>query len=124
MIQKQHWFDIDRIIITDEASNAIVQLDIFHKDDGKRREIYMADCLLWSLWVSPPYQGRGAGKHLLQLAEEYARMEDCKSVALEYDRRDSEPWVREWYERLGYEVKAFGRYNSLMVKQLTKEASQ
>lgn len=46
MIQKQHWFDIDRILITDEVNNASVQLDIFHKDDQKKHEVYRADCLL------------------------------------------------------------------------------
>lgn len=118
MIQKQHWRELDRVIITDEASNAIVQLDIFRKDDKDRREIYEADCLLWSLWVSPPYQGRGTGERLMALAENMAREEGCKSVALEWDERDSEEWVRDWYKRRGYEVRAFGRFNLLMVKQL------
>ncbi len=118
MIQKQHWFDIDRVLITDESNNASVQLDIFHKDDEKRHEAYRAGCLLWALWVSPPFQGQGAGKRLIETAEKYAVTFGCKSIALEYDRRDSEEWVRKWYERLGYKEKEFGRFNSLMVKQI------
>ncbi len=124
MIQKQHWFDIDRIIVTDEANNASVQLDIFHKDDEKRHEVFKADCLLWALWVSNPFRGQGVAKRLMEVAERYAITFGCESVALEYDRRDSEPWVFRWYERLGYEEKEFGRYNTLMVKQLIKEGKQ
>lgn len=124
MIQKQHWSDIDRIIITDETNDASVQLDIFHKDDEKRHEVFKADCLLWALWVGKPFRRNGAAKRLMEVAESYARTFGCESVALEYDRRDSKHWVFRWYERLGYEEKAFGRYNSLLVKQLTKEERQ
>lgn len=118
MIQKQHWHELDRIIITDEARNAIVQLDIFHKGDKGRREIYKADCLLGSLWVNPPCQGQGTGNRLMALAENMAREEGCKSVALGWDWRDSGEWVCDWYKRLGYEVIAFGQFSLLMVKQL------
>ena len=51
---------------------------------------------------------------LRQVAKEY----QGKTIALEYNNRETPKWVRQWYERLGYEEKVFGRYYSLMVKQI------
>ncbi len=117
----QHWFDFDRIIMTDEANRASVQLEIFHKDDEARHEHYKADCLLYALWVNEQYREDGAARKLMGRALLMAKEHGCKSVALEYDRREAPEWVRKWYERIGFEGKAFGRYESLMVKQLSKK---
>lgn len=121
MIYRQHWFDFDRIIITDEANNASVQLEIFRKDDKVRHEHYKADCLLYALWVNERYREDGAARKLMGKALLMAKELGCKCVALEYDCREAPEWVREWYERIGFEEKEFGRFESLMVKQLSKK---
>ncbi len=121
MIQEQHWYGVDRVLITDEEYNASVQLDIFPKgkDEG-RSEHYKADCLVWGLWVDESHRGWGIGKRLMRVAIIKAELYGCKSIALEYDNRDTPEWVKNWYERMGFKEVAFGRYSSLMVKQLDK----
>lgn len=122
MIQKQHWFGVDRLLITDENCNASVLVDIFPKGkDQGRSERYNADGLLWALWVDKAFRRNGAGKRLVETAEKYAAALGCKSLALEHDNREAPSWVKHWYERLGYEEKEFGRHQSLLVKQLVKE---
>ena len=122
MVQLQHWFGVDRVVLTDEQKSASVLLDIFPKGkDQGRSESYHADGLLWALWVDKPFRKEGVGRYMIEEAEKYAIMYGCKSLALEHDDREAPSWVKRWYERLGYEVKEFGRHSSLLVKQLIKE---
>ena len=118
MIQLQTWGDFDRILITNEQHHGSVQVDIPTVDKDKWMERYQADALIYALWVDEPHRGHEVGLHLLEAAEEQARKHGAKTVALEWDRRDTPEWVLDWYERLGYEEKAFGRYSSLLVKAL------
>ena len=82
------------------------------------KEIYKTDALLSSLWVGKEERRAGLGLTLMKAAELYALMVGCNTIALEYNNRETPKWVRQWYERLGYEEKVFGRYYSLMVKQI------
>lgn len=122
MIQLQHWLSCDRLLITDETRRASVQVDIFKRDDFRRN--YRADALLYSLWVDEPHRRQGAARLLIEAAEREAASHGCRSLALEWDRREAAVWTLEWYERLGYEEKAFGNHNSLLVKQLRKGGKQ
>lgn len=78
----------------------------------------MADALIYALWVDESHRGHEVGAHLLEAAEAQAKKHCAKSVALEWDNSDTPKWVLHWYEKLGYEERAFGRHNSLFVKQL------
>ena len=121
MIQVQEWPGLCRLLIVpSESESASVQLDIFNNDEmGKSyKEKYEADALLSSLWVGKEERRAGLGLILMKAAELYALMVGCNTIALEYDNRETPKWVRQWYERLGYEEKVFGRYYSLMVKQI------
>ncbi len=121
MIQMQHWFGVDRILITDEAGNASVLLDLFPKGkDQGRSEHYKADGLVWALWVDKPFRKHGVARRLMAVAEKHAIAYGCKSLALEHDNREAPFWTKRWYERLGYMERAFGKHCSLMVKQLIK----
>lgn len=122
MIQLQHWLSYDRVLITDETHHASVQVDIFKRDDFRRN--YRADALLYALWVDEPHRRQGAARLLIEAAEREAASHGCRSLALEWDRREAAVWTLEWYERLGYEEKAFGNHNSLLVKQLRKGGKQ
>lgn len=117
MIQLQHWGDIDRVLITYENLHASVQVDLFPNDE-KRKEHFKADCLLWALWVNEQYREQGAAKMLIARAELEAKQHGCKSIALEWSADESEEWVLQWYDRLGYDEVEFGRGSSLMIKKL------
>lgn len=122
MIQKQHWFGVDRLLIVDEINKASVQVDIFQKGkDQGRSEECQADALVWALWVDKAFRRNGAGRRMMEWAEKYATAFGCKTLALHHDNREASEWVARWYERLGYEEKEFGRHTSLMVKQLDKQ---
>ena len=116
MIQFQKWYSCDRIIITDEANNASVQVDLLKTENLK--EHYKADALIWALWVNEANRGCGVGKALLKKAEELALKKHCHEVAVEWDGRESDNWVHDWYERQGYDCKEFDSRSALLVKDL------
>ena len=121
MIQVQEWLGCRRLLIVpDEEKSASVQLDIFSDDEmGKSyKEKYKADALVFSLWVGKEERRAGWGSILMKAVELYALVFGCNTIALKYDSREAPEWVRQWYERLGYEEKVFGRHYSLMVKQI------
>ena len=55
---------------------------------------------------------------LVARAELEAKQHGCKSIALEWSADESEDWVLQWYERIGYNEVEFGKGSSLMVKEL------
>ena len=55
-----------------------------------------------TLAVSPDYQGRGIGTHLLQYAEEKARDAQCAKCSLSVDVSNVD--ARRLYERMGFQV--------------------
>ena len=116
MIQEQHWHTCDRLLITDEAARASVQVDILKLTGDKKR--LKADALIWSLWVDRPHRHNGAGERMLRAAEDAARRHGCKSVSLKWDGRESEDWVLQWYMGRGYAEVEFDYHCSLLVKQL------
>ncbi len=116
-IQKQHWEGTcDRLLIVDVTGCGTVQVDIFHTD--KQKEHYRADCLLWGLWVDEDHRKQCVASAILDIVELRLWEAGCKTIALEWNEQESPLWVRDWYERLGYEEKVFGKGYSLMVKEL------
>lgn len=116
-IQRQHWEgSCDRLLIADQYGKGTVQVDILLTEEAKER--FKADALLWALWVDKDSRRKGEGTALIAAAEREAKASGCKTIALEWYKREAPRWVYSWYERLGYEEKAFGRESSLMVKQL------
>jgi hypothetical protein len=57
---------------------------------------------------------------LINLAEVIAKKNGHKSVFLEWEAKNSERWVLDWYLRRGYEEREFDRYgtSSLLEKKL------
>lgn len=77
MIQYQKWKDEIRILITDEENHGSVQIfiplyvsDIFGK----------ADALIYALYVDEIHRRHGIAKHLLQLAEQQAKLNGVKVI--------------------------------------------
>ena len=99
MIQKQSWKDEIRILITDEEKLGSVQISIpLYVSDifGK------ADALIYALFVDDTHRRCGVAQHLLQLAEQQAKLNGVKTIGLEFNKDESESFVFEWYLNNGY----------------------
>ena len=113
MIQKQTWKDEIRILITDEEHLGSVQISIpLYVSDifGK------ADALIYSLFVDKNYRRNGVAQHLLQLAEQQAKLNRVKTIGLKFNKEESDRFVLDWYLRSGY--KPFNKKNNLLIKKL------
>lgn len=113
MIQKQTWKDGIRILITDEENLSSVQIfiplyvsDLFGK----------ADALIYALFVDNNHRRKGVAQHLLQLAEQQAKLNGTKVIGLEFVKEESESFVLEWYLKNGY--KPFSKESNLLIKEL------
>ena len=113
MIQKQTWKDEIRILITDEENLGSVQIsiplyisDIFGK----------ADALIYALWVDVVHRGQGVARHLLQLAEQQAKLNGVNTIGLEFNKDESDRFALDWYLRSGY--KPFDKKSNLLIKKL------
>lgn len=54
---------------------------------------------LHDLVVYPRMRGNGYGRFLIVWAIGLAKLDDCDALVLWHD---GEPWVKEWYARLGF----------------------
>ena len=113
MIQKQTWKDEIRILITDEENLSSVQIfiplyvsDLFSK----------ADALIYALFVDNNHRRKGVAQHLLQLAEQQAKLNGVKVIGLEFVKEESDRFVLDWYLRSGY--KPFSKKSNLLIKKL------
>lgn len=114
----QQWYQERRALIIDTENLSMVQVSLPDADSDDNRIEGKADALIYALWVDEFARRRGVGRKLLEMAEREARRMGCKTICLEWDRRESDEWVLRWYERLGYNEKEFGRHSSLLVKEL------
>lgn len=116
MIQKQHWKDEIRILITDEQNHGSIQISIPYYDSdilGK------ADALIYALFVDEGYRRNNIGKQLLKLAEQQAKLNDVNIIGIEFDKEESESFVLDWYLREGYKPFSINdNENNLLIKRL------
>lgn len=117
MIQKQDWLFGSRILFVDEKNRGSVILEIPKDKSG----IGGADAWLYSLWVSKAYRKNRVAKSLMECVEGYARSTGVKSIGLSWDVREAKRWTLQWYMRLGYEEKMFGKHKSLLIKELKED---
>lgn len=111
MIQRQEWKDEVRILIIDNYGSVQLSIPFYHnKLTGK------ADALIHTLYVDTKHRRQGIAKRLLQLAEQQAKLNHVKIVGLEFDRRDTESFVLDFYLKNGY--KPFNRTSKLLIKKL------
>jgi ribosomal protein S18 acetylase RimI-like enzyme len=59
-------------------------------------------CEIGSLVVAPAYRRRGIGTMLVRALIKHARQRNLRTV--EVSASVETPWIRDWYERLGFEV--------------------
>lgn len=118
MIQYQDWAESQEIIIADEMSHGTVQVEIPKPGRYKDEHYQNADGGIYNLWVDKAFRKKGVGHNLLDMAERQAKKMGCKSVQLEWNGAESDPFVLDWYQRQGYVEKEFGMGSSLLVKNL------
>ena len=126
--QIQDWYHVRRYLISE-----VLMLDVYgtlHLDIPKQHEKendpFWKDCdaFVWALFVDDVARNTGLAKKMMREAETLCVMEGCRTVGLRWDDRESEPWVLDWYERIGYEeirVEEDGHAHFL-VKDLSNKA--
>lgn len=128
--QRQSWYHVNRVIISMVLFRFIYgscQLDI-PKPHEKETEPFWQDCdaFLYALYVDTCARKHSLAKTMLAAAESVCQYRDCKTIGLRWDDRESEPWVLDWYKRMGYEeirVEADGHAH-FFVKDLTKDVDK
>ena len=119
MIQIQDWELSQKIIVVDEIHHGTVQVEVPKPGPYKYEYYQYADCAIYNLWVDEKFRKQGTARILMETAEVEAKKLGCKSVQLEWDDKGSKPFVLEWYQRLGYRIKARNENGRLLlVKEL------
>lgn len=126
--QIQDWYHVRRYLISE-----VLMLDVYgtlHLDIPKQHEKendpFWKDCdaFVWALFVDCIVRNTGLAKKMMREAETLCVMAGCRTVGLRWDDRESEPWVLDWYKRMGYEeirVESDGHAHFL-VKDLSNKA--
>ena len=114
MIQHQKWKDEERILIVDEQNCGSVQVSIpcynSIKISGK------ADALIYALYVDERYREQGIATKLLKIAEQQAKLNGVQVIGIEFDKKESESFVLDWYIKNGY--KPFSKRSKLLIKKI------
>ena len=119
MIQIQDWRYDKKIVVVYEVNHGTVQVEIPKPREYKDKYYQYGDCAIYNLWVDEKYRKQGSARLLMDSAEVEAKKLGCKSVQLEWDDKGSKPFVLEWYQRIGYRIKARNENGRLLlVKQL------
>ena len=126
--QIQDWYHVRRYLISEVLGLDVygtLHLDI-PKQHEKENDPFWKDCdaFLWALFVDGIVRNNGLAKKMMREAETLCVMAGCRTVGLRWDDRESEPWVLDWYERIGYEeirVEEDGHAHFL-VKDLSNKA--
>jgi ribosomal protein S18 acetylase RimI-like enzyme len=113
--QVQHWNNKDIILLMYKDGSASAQMHLYPEVQN-----FGGTAWIWDLWTDPVDRNKGMASMVLHNLEAIAKREGHKSVFLEWELKNSERWVLEWYERRGYEVKEFDGRGSycLMEKKL------
>ena len=126
--QIQDWYHVRRYLISE-----VLMLDVYgtlHLDIPKQHEKendpFWKDCdaFLWALFVDGIARNNGLAKKMMREAETLCLMAGCRTVGLRWDDRESESWVLDWYDRIGYKeirVESDGHVHFL-VKDLSDKA--
>ena len=126
--QIQDWYHVRRYLISELLMFDVygtLHLDI-PKQHEKENDPFWKDCdaFLWALFVDGIARNTGLAKKMMREAETLCLMAGCRTVGLRWDDRESESWVLDWYERIGYEeirVEEDGHAHFL-VKDLSNKA--
>ena len=82
---------------------------------------HQGEAIIWNLYVNEQHRRHGLARRLMEKAQEAARQSGCHTAALEWSLRESPHWVIDWYYRIGFDEKEFGRDCSLMKKDIKNQ---
>lgn len=99
----------------------IVMLDVRHKPIANLPEVQVGDAFLWNLTVEEKHRRHHAATALMKKAEQIAKQQGSKRIWLEWSHDEAPQWVFDWYKRIGYDEKVFGKGYALMCKELKGE---
>lgn len=126
--QVQDWYHVRRYLISE-----VLMLDVYgtlHLDIPQQHEkennTFWKDCdaFVWALFVDDIARKTGLAKKMMREAETLCLMKGYRTVGLRWDDRESESWVLDWYNRIGYKeirVEEDGHAHFL-VKDLSNKA--
>lgn len=117
---RTRWTSCDNVVIQLFVHGNPVPLGIVEVTlikEGKRK----GEGYIWNLHVDDNHRRRGYARRLLHEALYVVEEADCEIASLEWNERDTPVEVCRWYEREGFEVKAFGRGCAYMVKKIEQE---
>jgi ribosomal protein S18 acetylase RimI-like enzyme len=115
LTQIQHWNNKDIVIILGDGGLAAAQMMLY-----KEEQNFGGTAWIWDLWVSPFDREKGLARQMLTNLEYLAKREGHKSVHLEWEAKNTERWVLDWYLRQGYEIREqnFDKTYALLEKKL------
>lgn len=109
---EQDWTDYKRHILICEEG--VVMIDILHTTQNR----FGCKTIIWGLYVYEQHRRKGVAKQLLSMAEGIAQDNGQEIVCLEWEK-PTPLWVLDWYCRMGYNEREFGKDYAAMYKTLT-----
>lgn len=112
---RTEWQDTDNYIFLACSYGHIVgclEMTKFKKgeDEGK--------AYVWNLHIDKPHRKQGYANQLMKEAITTAKDSGCTNIIVDWERQDSPQWVLDWYVRLGFNEKSFGRGGCTLEKKL------
>lgn len=98
MIFKQQicrWLDYKAITIISDNETASCRIHIYDEEPNM--------AVISDLYVAQGERGKGIATKLIHYCIHHAKAQGCTAVSL---RSDNDDFVRQWYMRLGFEVKS------------------
>lgn len=114
--QRQHWLDLDLIILMEESGRGSLQIELYHEplEDG-------SEAYLRALWVNTSSRERGLATALMQRAEILAIANGCQSLDVAYLNSENALWTRNWFKRIGFKEFASKRTKEGTIHYLRKD---
>lgn len=115
------WNDKDNVIISmwhcEDTTNDPIQVGVVELAVYKNGE-HRDEALVWNLYVDEDHRCKGLARELMDEAHKTAKHLGAKTAVLEWSLDESPYCVFDWYCRLGYDEKEFGKGCALMKKEL------
>lgn len=114
-VQVQYWSELKRYLLITEGGS--LQIEIYPDPRGEQG----VRAFMYALWVDEKYRRKGIATRLIEKAESIVADERIRSVFLEWNPRDADREILEWYIRRDYYEVEFGKNGCLLKKYLQYE---
>lgn len=93
------WEDRDyTTYILEKDMEGVAECIVNYYGDNKKQ------AYLWNLQVIEEYRKCGIARQLIDMVCRYAKIRGCKEISLEWEAKESDGWVLDWYKRLGFKA--------------------